>query len=143
MLQLQCSRLCCCLCPMRRKMNEAMRMLYRGGYWLPSSDSCAIARCGLLHLRAYRRCADLSFACREPRFPIHCKAHMLHHTFRFLERHGPNLGYMESPLADSCQQDETFVGIISRYSRRVSPKSTIDRTLDLYLTALRKHMVRG
>ena len=43
-------------------MNEAMRMLYRGGYWLPSSDSCAIARCGLLHLRAYRRCADLSFA---------------------------------------------------------------------------------
>ena len=57
-------------------MNEAMRMLYRGGFWLPSADASCIARCGLLHLRAYRRCADLSVACREPRFPIHCKAHM-------------------------------------------------------------------
>ena len=74
--------------------------------------------------------------------PLFSQPHMLHHTFRFLERHAPNLGYMESPLADSCQQDETFVGIISRYSRRASPKSTIDRTLDLYLAALRKHLVR-
>ena len=66
-------------------MNAALRLLYRGGAWLPASDAATIADFGLQHLRAFKKCAALSLQMRQPRFPVHSKAHMLHHTFRFLD----------------------------------------------------------
>ena len=51
------------------------------------------------------------------------------------------LCWLENPIVDSCQIDESFAGIISRYSRRVSPKITVRRTYDLYLTALKRHLM--
>ena len=122
-------------------MNAAMRLLYRGGAWLPSFDAGVIAKCGLQHLRAYKALARMSVDMREPRFPIHCKAHMLNHTFRFLEVGAAQLEYIESPLSDSCQLDESFIGMVSRYSRRVSPRMTIQRTYDVYITSLRQRML--
>lgn len=68
----------------RRSMNAAMRLLYRGGAWLPSADAAAISQHGLQHLRSVYKCAQLSLTMRQPRFPIHSKMHMLHHTFQFL-----------------------------------------------------------
>jgi hypothetical protein len=105
----------------RQSMNAALRLLYRGGAWLAAADSASIAFFGLEHLRAYKKLAQLSIDAREPRFPIHCKAHMLNHTFRFLELWAQQVESVENPLADSCQIDESFVGAISRFSRRVSP----------------------
>ena len=51
------------------------------------------------------------------------------------------LCWHENPIVDSCQIDESFAGIISRYSRRVSPKIMVRRTYDLYLTALKRHLM--
>eukprot|EP00438_Fugacium_kawagutii_P020318 Skav220840 [mRNA] locus=scaffold1888:282965:283348:+ [translate_table: standard] len=121
-------------------MNAAFRLLYNRGAWLTSADAAACARHGLLHLRAYKRLAELSLAVREPRFPVHTKFHLLNHIFRFLEVWSKDLAFVESPLTDSCQIDESFIGIISRYSRRVSPKMTVQRALDIYLCSLRKHI---
>ena len=127
----------------RQSMNAALRLLYRGGAWLAAADSASIAFFGLEHLRAYKKLAQLSIDAREPRFPIHCKAHMLNHTFRFLELWAQQVEWVENPLADSCQIDESFVGAISRFSRRVSPRMTILRTYDLYVTALRDRVHQG
>jgi hypothetical protein len=68
---------------------------------------------------------------------------MLNHTFRFLELWAQQVESVENPLADSCQIDESFVGAISRFSRRVSPRMTILRTYDLYVTALRDRVHQG
>lgn len=122
-------------------MNAALRMLYRAGAWLSADEAAAVSKHGCLHLRSYKRLAELSLHKREPRYPIHCKAHMLHHTFRILEQKCQALCWLENPIVDSCQIDESFVGILSRYSRRVSPKTTVHRTYDLYLTALKRHLM--
>ena len=121
-------------------MNAAMRLLFRGGAWLKQAEAATIARHGLLHLRAYKMCARLSLSQRQPRFPIHGKNHMLIHTFRFLQLWSKDLDWIESPLCDSTQMDESFIGIVSRLSRRVSPKATIQRTYDLYMTLLKQRL---
>lgn len=54
--------------------------------WLSADEAAAVSKHGCLHLRSYKRLAELSLHKREPRYPIHCKAHMLHHTFRILEQ---------------------------------------------------------
>lgn len=120
-------------------MNCALRLLYRSGAWLHRTDAASVAYHGLLALRANRRCAEISVTLREPRFPLFTKLHMIHHTFRNLEVWAQKHEWVESPLCDSCQVDESFIGILARFSRRVSPKQTVGRTLDLYMTSLKRH----
>eukprot|EP00438_Fugacium_kawagutii_P004975 Skav222717 [mRNA] locus=scaffold4971:14341:14890:+ [translate_table: standard] len=123
-----------------RRMNAALRLLYRGGAWLDADSAATIGNHGMVALRAVQRCAELSVQRREPRFPLHAKMHMLCHQFRNLVVDSQRCAFVESPLTDSCQQDETFVGIVARFSRRVSPRMTIHRTLDLYLTHIKKYV---
>ena len=66
-------------------MNAAFRMLYRGGAWLSKSEAAEVAAFGLMHLRAFKKAAEISLGLRQPRFPIHCKTHMLCHTFKLLD----------------------------------------------------------
>lgn len=124
----------------RRNINALMRTLYRSGAWLTAEDAATVASQGLVVLRANKRLAELSVIKREPRFPLHCKLHMLFHTFRFLQSWSRVHKWCENPLVDACQVDEAMVGIISRFSRRVSPKTTVWRTYDLYLTSLCRHL---
>ena len=119
------------------RMNEAMRQLFYGGAWLRRSEAICIGALGLQALRGYKMLARESVRLGQPRFPIHSKWHMLCHTFLALSKAATT--WVENPVCDSCQLDEGFVGFIARYSRRVSPKLTIRRTLDLYLTRLWDH----
>ena len=122
-------------------MNAVFRKLYHCGAWLASPDALEVSALGIMTLRAQNRLAEISLALREPRFPLHVKPHMLFHTFKFLKQWGEKHPWVENPLVDACQIDESFVGVISRYSRRVSPKTTVSRTYDLYLTSLRRHLM--
>ena len=120
-----------------KSINQAFRLCFSAGVWLRAAEAAEAARCGLLALKAYRLLAHKSLERNEPRYPLHSKYHMLCHAWRNLQlaiQRG--CVFVENPLTDSCQQDESFVGIISRYSRRVSPKQTIWRTLDIYATSL-------
>ena len=121
-------------------MNRALRLLYYGGAWLHRLEAAEISSLGLTFLRAYVKLAQICLAAKEPRFPIHSKHHMLFHTFHLMKCWAAKVQWQENPLVDSCQQDEAFVGVVSRYSRRVSPKATIERTLDVYFTSLKKHL---
>ena len=126
-----------------RNVNEVFRLLYHDGAWLHSTVAAEIARRGLLSVRANKRLALISMQLCEPRYPIHPKLHMLFHAYRFLQQWSNDHEWCESPLVDGCQVDESFVGVISRYSRRVSPKTTVQRTYDLYLASMRHHLLGG
>ena len=119
-----------------QSLNQMFRVLYRGGAWLDRVHASQVATLGLRSLRAYHKLARLHLALKIPRFPIHSKFHYLFHTFRFLEINSRTCEWSESPLVDVCAQDESFIGIIARYSRRVGAGATIDRTWDLYITSL-------
>ena len=125
-----------------RSINEAFRELYSAGAWLTSAEASKVGSLGLRALRSYHQLAKASVELQQPRFPIHPKFHMMWHIFHGLVESSQRLAWVESPICDSCQQDEGFVGVISRYSRRVSPKLTIWRTLDLYTTSLLKRWRR-
>ena len=125
-----------------RSINAVFRDLYAKGAWLTKGEALRIGSEGLQALRSYRQLAELSLSLAEPRFPIHPKFHMLWHIFHGLVDASKRLAWVESPICDSCQQDEGFVGVISRYSRRVSPKKTIWRAIDLYMTSLLKRWRR-
>lgn len=120
-----------------KNANSLFSLLFSAGAWLDEAQARAVGEQGLLLLRCYWTLGKISIEKKEPRYPIHPKFHMLFHQFEFLlaplER---GVQWIESPLCDSCQIDESFVGCISRYSRRVSPKQTIWRTWDLYLSSL-------
>lgn len=119
-----------------KSINSCMRKLYGAGAWLRDDEAAGIAADGLCACRGYRALATESLERGEPRFPLHSKFHMLVHTFRNMELDARKLTWQESPMCDNCQMDEGFVGQLARYSRRVSPKSTIHRMLDVYLTSL-------
>ena len=122
-------------------MNSLMSMMYRCGAWLHSSEASRIGDWGLVALRAQHRCAELSVAANEPRFPLHAKPHMLYHSFKFVKKWSETHEWCENPLVDACQIDESFVGVISRFSRSVSPRMTIHRAYDLYVTSLRRQLL--
>lgn len=122
-------------------MNALFRLLYRSGAWLRADEACQVGDWGLTFLRAQNRCAEISLAMSQPRFPLHAKPHMLYHTFIFLKKWSESHQWCESPLVDATQIDESFVGVIARFSRRVSPRATIDRTYDLYMASLRHQLL--
>ena len=125
-----------------RAANGLLRELYSSGAWLRQHEADLVGELGLRMLRGMRCLADMSLQKGEPRFPWHSKMHALFHTFHGLkDAASKGLEWVENPLTDSCQLDEGFVGVLSRYSRRVSPKQTICRTYDLYLTSLRDRWV--
>ena len=130
---------CCLLQRARRRMSAALRSLYSSGAWLNAEEAAQIGDNGVKALRAIGKCAQLSVESRDALFPLHAKMHMLFHQFNFLQKHSKLLNWVESPLTDECQQDESFVGVVSRLSRRVSPSKTIHRCLDLYLCLLQRH----
>lgn len=123
---------------MVRDINGMFRELFSRGAWLRSHEAELAGQLGMRALRCYHQLAEESVALSQPRFPVHPKFHALWRIFHALTEGAKVLRWVESPLSDSCQQDESFVGIISRYSRRVSPKQTISRAIDLYLTSLWK-----
>ena len=121
----------------KKAANSLFRTLFSAGAWLDEVQARAVGEQGLLLLRCYWTLGKFSLEKKEPRYPIHPKFHMLCHHFDFLPAPlEKGAQWIESPLCDSCQIDESFVGCISRYSRRVSPKQTIWRTWDLYLSSV-------
>ncbi len=119
-------------------INAVFKELYRGGVWLPAATARDVGEKGLQALRGYAKLANASLQLGQPRYPLYPKFHMLLHQFYWLCWRADKADWVESPLADGCQVDEGFVGVVARLSRRVSPKQTIDRTIDLYLMTIWK-----
>lgn len=122
-----------------RKINHAFRLLYKGGVWLPSASAREIGEAGLCALRGIGKLAKDSLALDQQRFALYSKYHMMLHLFYTLVWNADKAAWVESPMTDCCQQCEAFIGQVARMSRRVSAKATIDRSMDVYLLAIRQH----
>ena len=119
-------------------INAVFKTLYRGGVWLPAATARDVGEKGLQALRGYAKLANASLQLGQPRYALYPKFHMLLHQFYWLLWRADKTDWVESPLTDGCQVDEGFIGVVARLSRRVSPKQTIDRTIDLYLMTIWK-----
>ncbi|CAE7658961.1 unnamed protein product [Symbiodinium sp. CCMP2592] len=121
-------------------INLAVRMLYRGGLWLDQSTAHTVARCGLNFLKSYGHLVAMTLAADRDRFPVTPKLHILHHLFLHLQENASRCSWTLSFLGYSVQQDETFVGIQGRASRRVGPQHAALRVLQRYLVDAAEHL---
>ncbi|CAE7200750.1 unnamed protein product [Symbiodinium sp. CCMP2592] len=121
-------------------INLAVRMLYRGGLWLDQSTAHTVARCGLNFLKSYGHLVAMTLAADRDRFPVTPKLHILHHLFLHLQENASRCSWTLSFLGYSVQQDETFVGIQGRASRRVGPQHAALRVLQRYLADAAEHL---
>lgn len=119
-------------------INTVFQKLYRNGVWMPAAESQEVGALGIRALQGYSKLASACLQKGQPRYPLYPKFHLLLHQFWWLQWKAKEVSWVENPMCDNCQIDESFIGVISRFSRRVSPKMTIDRTLDMYLMSLRK-----
>ena len=121
-------------------INLSIRTLYRGGLWLDQHLAQTASTSGLNFLKSYGRLVALTLAADRDRFPVTPKLHMLHHLFLSLQQSSARNAWSLSMVATSVQQDETFVGIQGRASRRVGPTYTALRTLQRYLADAAEHL---
>ncbi|CAE7359121.1 unnamed protein product [Symbiodinium sp. CCMP2456] len=121
-------------------INLSIRTLYQGGLWLDQHHGRTAAVCGLNFLKAYGHLVSLCLRADRDRFPVTPKLHMLHHLFLELKTDSSRHSWALNMLGTSVQQDETFVGILGRHSRRVGPVHTALRTLQRYLCHAAEHL---
>lgn len=116
-----------------RSINHVFKVLYESGLWLTKQEAFEAGTLGRNWLRLYVELAEICYKESRLRFPLVVKHHMLDHAFRDLLE-GSQKEWTWSPLIDSVQMDEDFIGYTARLSRRVSPVSTALRVLQRYLT---------
>ena len=109
--------------------------------WLPNGCTGFMYKQGLKALRAYSYCAKVAMQSQYRLFCMRPKFHSWAHTvfelkWSFNEKHESSL----SPCAFNCEQNEDFIGRVSRISRHVSPRLTILRTLQRYGVAVKARL---
>ena len=138
--------------------NSFLSTLYRAGLWLkPSETSVAIAA-GMNFCCHYRECSEYAFCHEKTRFKLppkfHAFVHIIHNLVtvvfgnfsdslvRQIGKLLPAILQNNDPsvlnvLAQSCQQDEDFVGHLASLSRTSVPAVGHSKCNELYLMNLK------
>ena len=114
-------------------INRFFRILYDCDAFL-NAQQCAVAskECrGFLNL--YVQLARECFEAKRTMYPLMPKLHFLDHFAVKLYWDGLRKGLSDNPLQTGCQMDEDAVGRLSRTSRRVNIRKTVERTFQRYL----------
>ena len=128
-------------------MNTVMASLYQEGFYIRAFKAERIAKLWLLYLQKYTLAAHICYSRGLRRFALVPKHHYLHHgCIRLLREAQKALrdsdGWAISPLGESVQMEEDFIGRPSRMSRRVNPKRihyrVCQRTLISAMIALKQ-----
>ena len=89
-----------------RSINEAFRLLYRGGLWLDCVEANRIGTLGRRWLQLHAELSMITFNAGRLRFPLFVKHHMLDHHFRQLLHSSSLNRWTYNVLAESVQMDE-------------------------------------
>lgn len=122
-----------------RALGDFMRGLYHNDLWIESENAQNIAASGLYFIRAYMYMAKVSMEERKPRFGLYPKLHFLHEVVMGLQLQAeiPQVRWVYNPIAESCAQDEDFIGRVAFVTRCVSPRLTALRSLERYAVHIR------
>ena len=122
-----------------KALNFALSFLYNAALFLERDECRYVSARGMSFLQTYtalaRQMYDLGNWHLYPLFP---KIHAVHHVWHGLHSDAMSCGFSMNPLTASCQQDEDVIGRVSRVSRRVNIRVTMQRTLERHLMACYK-----
>eukprot|EP00438_Fugacium_kawagutii_P024328 Skav216812 [mRNA] locus=scaffold135:76492:78012:- [translate_table: standard] len=124
------------------RMNEFVRGLYSHELWVPAENAKPIVRAGLAFLNLYGCAVKISFNRKILNFQLMPNLHRLHHIMWAMQEQATQTVYVLNPLHAATQADEDYIGRPCRVSRRVSPRLTIQRTLERSLQACYAQYVR-
>ena len=97
----------------------------------------------LCFLNQYQTAARLSLLAHKNRFAMIPKIHHIHHFPMEMLAQSLRSKWIINPLATSCQMQESFIGVPSRVSRRVSIRLVHLRSLQRSLLLSRDHLDRS
>ena len=109
--------------------------LYKWELWIPADNAKVIAAAGVSFLKLHGKAVQLAHDRSQLYFLLMPNYHRMDHIIWDLESQAEKARFVMNPLYASCQSDEDYIGRPSRISRRVSPRLTIQRTLERSLQA--------
>ena len=109
--------------------------LYKQGAFVGPRHGAYLAKRGYAFLDAYMSLANGAFIAGFPRFILVPKCHYLHHVVHQLSTCASESTWCLNPLCFAVQLQEDLVGRVARVSRRVSPMTVSQRTLQRVLLA--------
>ena len=113
---------------------DFFRLLYRNGLCLEYDLAQKCCNEGAIFQRAYSWMQKHCFHDGKFRFSAKPKLHYWHETLQDLHISlAKGCEFILSPCMDICEQDESFIGHVSRQSRRVSIRTNHNRTIQRYL----------
>lgn len=119
-----------------QKLNAMFSCFYQAGFFLNKAEGLYCFGCGMEFLSTYAYVARAMFDGGRPSlWPLYPKLHFMHHMLLQLKEQTQQHGFSQNPVSTACQMDEDVIGKVSRLSRRVSIRTTMQRTMDRYVIA--------
>eukprot|EP00438_Fugacium_kawagutii_P023150 Skav208959 [mRNA] locus=scaffold1580:286172:287947:+ [translate_table: standard] len=119
-----------------QQLNAMLKCFYEGDFFLSKQECLDSASLGSAFLRTYYFLAEKQYELNKPSmFPLYPKLHLLHHCVLRLASDGHRHACSQNPMATGCQMDEDCIGKLSRLSRRVCIRTTMERTMQRYMVA--------
>ena len=117
-------------------LNLMFSCFYRSSFWLSREECLYTSQKGLHFLRVYAYLAGKQYELnRSSLFPLYPKLHFMHHCMLKLQSDAHGIGFSQNPISTVCQMDEDAIGRVSRLSRKVSIRATMQRTMERYVVA--------
>lgn len=117
------------------RMEQFLHGIYSWEIWIPSDEAKPIIEAGLSFLKIHYTAVKIAYARKVLLFQLMPNYHRIHHLMWEMYWQAQQLDWVLNPLFAATQSDEDFIGRPSRVSRRVSPRLTIERTLQRSLLA--------
>ena len=113
-------------------------IMHSHGLWLTRSCAQLQLAAGLSFYRGYLFMADFCTKARVAGFRLRPKIHYFHHLLYEIQTQlASDAEFVYSAAAYLCEQNEDFIGRISRVSRRVAARTAGLRTVQRYLVKTR------
>ena len=126
--------------------SSFLSTLYRAGLWLKPSETSVAITVGMNFCCHYRECSEYAVRHEKTKFKLppkfHAFVHIIHNLVRQIGKLLPAILQNNDPsvlnvLAQSCQQDEDFVGHLASQSRTSVPAVGHSKCIELYLMNLK------
>ena len=118
-----------------KNQNEFLSGCYSYELAIPSPDAVQLAKKGMAFLKYFAKAVKLAFRASKLLFLQLPNYHRLQHICLSMMHQAQRGSAVLNPLAFATQSEEDYIGRPSRISRKVNPRTTVERTLQRSLAA--------